>query len=155
MIREIVSRFTSTIAERRAAVRSKIELPIRVSFASKQIGLHLTSAQIGLYLIGRTTDLSSCGIGFIVPSIRIKENYLVAEDRVLDVEIDAYGKKIMMKVCGRRYEEIGLHHSTERYMIGAAIVEMSEQDRRNYEYLLKHYKKLAKVPARSLELGLD
>jgi hypothetical protein len=58
-------------------------------------------------------------------------------------------------VCGRRYEEVGLHHSTERYMIGAEIVEMSDQDRKNYEYLLKNYKKLSRVPAHSLELGLE
>ena len=39
-------------------------------------------------IIGETVDLSRTGIGFVVPSIRAKEKYLVGQERHVNVEID-------------------------------------------------------------------
>ena len=155
MIREIATRFSKVLAERRAAERFKIEVPARVSFEPIENRHNLTGSNDELHAIGLTRNMSVCGLGIIVTSIRLKENYLVGEGRILRVELHAYGKKIMLKVIGRRYEDSGIHHSTERYLIGVEIIGMTEQDRRNYEHLLKHHKKLAKMPMADLELGLD
>ena len=49
-----------------------------------------------------------------------------------------------------RYERVGIHSSTERYLVGATITEMSPDDRQKYEFFLKNGKKLLKasgVPA--------
>lgn len=108
-----------------------------------------------LFLSGETVDISETGIGFVVASIRIKEKYLVGQDRVLNVELELAGKRIQMRVIGRRYERVGIHASTERYLVGAEITEMSPEDRQKYDYFLRNGQKLMKttgIPA--FEMGM-
>ena len=87
---------------------------------------------------GETVDVSKTGIAFLVPQIRIKENYLVGQDRPLNVEIDLPGGKVRMRVVGRRYEREGIHLSDERYLVGAEIIDMSKQDRDTYNQFLRY-----------------
>ena len=94
------------------------------------------------FLAGETVDLSESGIGFIVSSIRIKEKYLAGQERLLNVELDLAGKRVRMQVMGMRYERVGIHVSTEKYLVGAAIVEMNEEDRDAYDHFLNNGKKL-------------
>jgi hypothetical protein len=103
-------------------------------------------------VLGETRDLSNSGIGFIVSSIRIKENYLVGEERLLNAEIDFPTGKVRMRIIGQRYEQVGQHVSTARYLIGAKIVEISDEDREVYEHFLLHGDNRGK---RSLALGVD
>ncbi|HEX6124923.1 MAG TPA: PilZ domain-containing protein [Pyrinomonadaceae bacterium] len=150
MLRELVSKFSVTMIERRASVRKKYQVPVKVCFAPEDNPLNLTRTCEDLFLAGETVDLSSTGIGFIVGFIRIKEKYLVGQDRILNVELDLAGKKVRMQVLGKRYERVGIHASTERYLVGAAITDMSPDDRQKYEHFLSHGKKLLKtsgVPA--------
>ncbi len=90
-----------------------------------------------LSIKGQTKDLSSNGIAFIVDSIRLKEHYLVGENRVLNVELDLPNGKIAMQIIGQRYEQIGEHLSISKYLIGANIVDMSQIERDIYEEYLK------------------
>jgi hypothetical protein len=155
MIRELVSRFSVSWVERRASVRKKFELPVKVCFAPEKNPLNITAPCEELFLSGETVDLSESGIAFVVASIRIKEKYLVGQERLLNVEMELAGKKIHMQVTGKRYERVGIHASTERYLIGAAITNMSPEDRQKYEYFLRNGKKLLKttgVPA--FEMGV-
>ena len=153
MLREIASRFTRVIAERRAAPRKKVSVAVRVRFApvNGSVG-HLKNAE-KLQLCGSTFDISSCGVGLILPSIRLDQNYLVGDDRLLIVEMDIHDRTVIMKVVGRRYEEIGVHLSVKRFLVGAEIVEMSPTDKAAYEYFLKNVRKLGKKLGEVLELG--
>ena len=99
-------------------------------------------------------DISSCGVGLILPSIRLDQNYLVGGDRLLIVEMDIHDRTVIMKVVGRRYEEIGQHLSVKRFVVGAEIVEMTPTDRVAYEYFLKNARKLGKQKGDVLELGV-
>jgi PilZ domain len=155
MLRELVSRFSVTLVERRAAVRKKYQVPVKVCFAPEDNPHNITRTCDDLFLSGETVDLSESGIGFVVSSIRIKEKYLVGQERILKVEIELAGKKITMQVLGKRYERVDIHDSTEKYLVGAAITHMRPEDREKYEYFLKNGKKLLKtagVPA--LEMGV-
>jgi hypothetical protein len=153
MLREIATRFSKVIAERRAAPRKKVSVAVRVRFApiNGSVG-HIRNSE-KLSLSGATQDISSCGLGIIVPSIRLEQNYLVGEDRLLIVEMDIHDRTITMKVIGRRYEEIGEHLSVKRFIVGAEIVDMSPSDREAYEYFLSNAKKLSKRMGDVLELG--
>jgi hypothetical protein len=129
-------------------------VPVKVCFAPEKNVHNLTPCKDS-FLSGETVDLSESGIAFVVSSIRIKEKYLVGQERILHVEMDLAGKKIQMRVLGKRYERVGIHASTERYLVGAAITEMSPDDRTKYEYFLRNGKKLLKtagVPA--FEMGV-
>lgn len=155
MLRELVSKFSVSLIQRRASLRKGFEVPVKVCFAPEQNPHNLTTSCEELFLSGETVDLSESGIAFVVSSIRIKEKYLVGQERILNVEIELAGKKIKMKVLGKRYERVGIHASTERYLVGAAITEMSPDDRQKYDYFLRNGKKLLKtsgVPA--FEMGV-
>ena len=142
MIRELVERFNRTITERRASSRRKYQVPLKVRFAPVNDPMIVRAPCDDSFLCGETVDMSESGIGFMVPSIRIKEKYLVGQERPLDVELDLAGKRVRVRVMGVRYERVGIHLSTEQYLIGAAITEMSEHDRAAYERFLVEGKKL-------------
>lgn len=155
MLRELASRFSVTWIERRASVRKKFQVPVKVCFAPEMNPHNLTQKCDDAFLSGETVDLSETGIAFLVSAIRIKEKYLVGQDRVLNVELELAGKKVRMQVLGKRYEPVGIHDSSERYLVGAAITHMTSDDAQKYEYFLKNGKKLLKtagVPA--LEMGV-
>ena len=107
------------------------------------------------FLSGETTDISETGIGFVVAAIRIKENYLVGQERKLNVELDLSGQKIRMQVQGVRYERVGIHLSTERYLIGAQIVAINEEDKEAYDHLLRHGPKAGSSMASVVEVRVE
>lgn len=155
MLRELVSRFSRTVAERRASVRKKYNLPVKVCFTPETkspVKIHGRCDEA--FLSGETTDLSATGIGFVVSAIRIKEKYLVGQDRLLNVELDLAGAKVRMQVRGVRYERIGIHLSTERYLIGAQIVGMSEDDEAAYTHLLRQGHKTVQPVVSVVEVGI-
>jgi hypothetical protein len=155
MIRELASRFSVTWFERRASVRKKFHVPVKVSFAPEKNPHNIKCPVDESFISGETVDLSETGIGFIVSAIRIKEKYLVGQDRVLNVELELAGKKVRLQLLGKRYERVGIHSSTEKYLVGGVIVAMSADDRQKYEFFLKNGKKLLKasgVPA--FEMGV-
>jgi hypothetical protein len=147
--------FSRTLTERRASPRRKYHVPVKVCFAPEKNPNNLSAKCEEQFLSGETSDVSESGIGFIVSAIRIKEKYLVGQGRPLKVELDIAGRKIRMEVMGVRYERVGLHDSTEKYLIGARISEMSADDRRKYEFFLKNGKKLKASASPAFEMGLD
>lgn len=136
MLRNLIAKFNKALSARVGAARYKHEATIKLSFepTGKTGGLDLTK---NLFITGETVDLSDSGISFTVASIRVKENYLVGENRVLNAELDLPNGKILMKIIGQRYELVGEHLSVERYRIGANIVQMSAENRAAYEDFLK------------------
>lgn len=152
MLRELVSRFSRTVAERRASVRKKYSVPVKVCFAPEK---SLVKGRCDeAFLSGETSDVSETGIGFIVSAIRIKEKYLVGQDRLLNVELDLAGTKVRMQVRGVRYERIGIHLSTERYVIGAQIESVNDEDQAAYEHLLRHGYKAESPVVSVVEVGI-
>jgi hypothetical protein len=154
-LRKLISKFDKSITERSIAQRHKYEVPITVSFEpvrkTGRSSLPLQKFSIN----GETKDLSKTGIAFIVSSIRLSENYLVGDGRVLNVELKLPNGKVELQLVGQRYEPIGdEHNSAIKYLIGAKIVRISESDREVYEEFLLLGKKLQKN-ARSLNFGTD
>ncbi|MDM7923790.1 MAG: PilZ domain-containing protein [Pyrinomonadaceae bacterium] len=152
MIRKLAAKITGLMAERSHSARKRFNAPIKIVIEPYGKGIHTTSSDT-LFIAGETCDLSRSGIGFIVPSIRIKEFYLVGQERTLLAEIDLPGGKMRMKVVGRRYERVGLHDSVERYLIGAEIVEMTKEEREVYEHFLRYGTRKRKATAPGFELG--
>jgi len=153
MLREIATRFTRVIAERRVAPRKKVSVAVRVRLAPDGDAVGHIRASEKVTLGGATRDISACGIGLILPSIRINETYLVGENRPLIVEVDIHDRTVIMKVIAKRYEEVGVHLSVKQFLVGAEIVEMGPTDRVAYEYFLNNARKLMKKKGDVLELG--
>ena len=143
------------MSERAAPKRYEHQMPVCVSFEPYKSNAKSNVAAPTLSVRGNTKDLSVTGIAFIVPSIRLREYYLVGENRLLDVEINLAEGKVRMRVVGQRYEQLGDEHSsTTSYLIGANIVEMSSEDRKIYENFLRAGNKI-ELKAGTLELGID
>ncbi len=155
MLRELVSRFSSTIAARRASVRKNFNVPVKVCFAPENDGVKQPRSWDDAFLSGETTDVSRTGIGFAVSAIRIRDRYLVGQERLLNVELDLSGTKVRMQVRGRRYEKVGIHISTEKYLVGAEIISVDEADKRAYEHFLAHGHKSSGNLAAAFELGAE
>jgi len=153
MIRKLIANFNRLKAERIAPVRHKRAVPIKLSFEpNKDIGKS-DAPQQAVFISGETADLSHSGIAFVVSSIRIKENYLVGEGRVLNAELDLPNGKVLMKIVGERYEQVGEHISTARYFVGASIREMTDENREAYDDFLRFGGR--KGNTGSLKFGID
>lgn len=141
------------MSERAAPKRQEYQVPISISFEPhKNVK---TNASVPLSIRGNTKNLSVAGIAFVVPSIRLREYYLVGENRLLDAELNLPDGKVKMQLVGQRYEQLGDEHSsTTCYLIGASIVEMADDDRRIYEDFLRRGGK-SEIKAATLELGID
>ncbi len=83
-------------------------------------------------LCGETKDFSESGIAFIVPFIRVGNDYLVGDGRTVNIELTLPNGTISFQAIGQRYEPIDQHSSASKFLIGAKITTMSTQDREIY-----------------------
>jgi len=154
MLRKWIAKFNKSMAERVVSVRHNREVPIKLSFEPSGKTGKLSEPPQVLYITGETKDLSVSGIAFTVSSIRIKENYLVGEGRTLNAELDLPGGKVSMKIVGQRYEPVESEHlSVGKYLVGASILQMTDENREVYEYFLRSGG--VKGNTGSLKFGID
>ncbi|HSK73790.1 MAG TPA: PilZ domain-containing protein [Pyrinomonadaceae bacterium] len=138
MIRELVSRLNKSVSKRVVAPRREFSVPISVSIESDKHTGRLNMPAEKLTIRGETVDMSKTGIGFLVSAIRIKEYYLVGEDRTLFVELDLPNGRVKMQVVGRRYEHNDdIHSSGAQFLIGASISNITTENREAYEEFLR------------------
>ena len=155
MIRELITRFNRSLSERMVSARRRHTAPMKVWFdadVNTERGREVAQAAC---IFGETVDISRSGIAFLVPSIRVKEKYLVGHERNLNVEIDLPTGKVQLTAIGRRYEKVGVHISTEWFLVGAQIVSLTGTDKENYETFLRNGNRRGKNTAASLELEID
>ena len=153
MIRKLISKFNKSITKRVVSARHDYEVPIKIWIEPDRVTGRLQKSFEYLTISGETKDLSKTGIAFIVPAIRLREYYLVGENRTLNAELDLPGGKIQMQIIGQRYEPFGKHLSETRYLIGATIARIGGAERDSYEDFLQYGKTRGK--AKGFELGID
>ena len=155
MIRELITKFNRSLSEKMVSSRRNQKAPIKIWIdpdVNTERGRELAQAAC---VVGETVDMSRTGIGFLVSSIRVKEKYLVNQDRKLNVEIDLPNGKVNMRIIGRRYEKVGQHLSTERFLVGAHILEITGSDKKTYEAFLRKGFRVPRGKATNLNLGID
>jgi hypothetical protein len=129
--------------------------PIKIWFDPETHCERAIEAARAACILGETVDISRTGFGFVVSFIRLKEKYLVGQERMLNVEIDLPNGKVFLRAIGRRYEKVGQHVSTERFLVGVQITSLVGQDRETYETFLKNGNRGMKGATRQLGLGID
>jgi len=132
--RRIVSRLRRFIGNRRRTKRVTARLTFTLSLVDPRVNPNgyrrLPSMD------GHTSDISTTGMGLIVPAIRIGEHYLVGEERRLHLKVELPGGPVELNVSPVRYESLEEHYQETGYIIGARIVEMNEPDRARFnEYV--------------------
>jgi|SRR5690349_8824560 hypothetical protein len=153
MIRELVTKLSGVFERNSHHLRKKCDAPVRISFEPVKTTGNLHITMEGLAISGEAVDLSKTGIGFIVSSIRVKEFYLVGQDRTLIVEVDLPAGKIKFKAIGRRYNKFGQHLSNEKYFVGAEIIDIQGRDKQLLEEYLRFGVTQPRTSAASLETG--
>lgn len=154
MLRKVLSKFSKFTVERKAPRRRPHQAPIKITFDPRFSRDVHSSSMDSAFISGETVDISICGIGFSVPSIRIRENYLVGQERPLIAEIELPNGKITATLVGRRYEKVGQHLSTERFIIGAEIVSIDDDDKETLAHFIKYGDRKNKA-ARQFGLEVD
>ncbi|MCW5960546.1 MAG: hypothetical protein KIS76_10325 [Pyrinomonadaceae bacterium] len=155
MLRDLFSKLNRSVSKQVVAPRREHSVPIRLWFEPDRSTGRLTMPAETLSISGETKDLSQTGIAFIVSAIRLREYYLVGEDRVLNAEVDLPTGKVRMQLVGRRYEQVGEHISVSRYLIGAKIVAMTDDNREAYAHFVRFGRKRSKRSGGTLQLGID
>ena len=152
MIRKLISDINKSLTKRVVSSRKSLQYPVKIWFEPDNRTGQPNFPVNNYAVLGETSDLSSSGIGFVVSSIRVRENYLIGEGRILNAEIDLPGGKIEMQIIGRRHEQVGQHISTARFLIGAEIVKMTADNRESYEHFLRYGNRFN---TGELKLGID
>jgi hypothetical protein len=129
-------------------------LPIRITLQPPAVSGKLTLQPEPLSIIGETRDMSETGISFVVPAVRIREHYLVAEERTLLAEVELPDGRVSMTIQGLRYDPLEFADSTAKYLIGAAIRNIQKSDLERYREFLKHSVRKNGSKAAALQLNI-
>ncbi len=134
IVRKLLGKLGDSILKQLASKRISFSAPIKITiYPEIPTGSLKSPKRQSLSVFGETFDLSETGVGFIVPSIRLKEHYLVGENRTLHAEIDLPNGKVQMTLIGVRYEQIDVHNSVSKYLIGAKILSISPESQKIYK----------------------
>jgi hypothetical protein len=135
LLRSIVGRLREFAGDRRHAYRRRVKLPFTVSIH------HQSGQENGRRpmptMQGYTRDISSTGLGLIVPAIRIGGHYLTGEDRLLRIVLEHQSGPIQLIATPVRYDPISDEENEQGFVIGVRITEMSTQDRERFTSALK------------------
>jgi hypothetical protein len=133
-LRSLVGRMREFAGDRRHVPRRRTRLLFTVSPEARRRvnGRRPLSA-----LEGYTRDISTNGLGLIVPAIRIGEHYLAGENCRLLVSLELPSGSIQIHATSARYERLDENESEDGYLIGARITQMSEEHRERFISYLK------------------
>jgi hypothetical protein len=134
-LRKIASRLRELVADRRRAPRYRVSLPVSVSLLDAEASAEPALVQ------GRTRDVSSDGIGVILPNIRVGGRYLVGDSVTLRVTLklpDGYTRLYGTPV---RYEKLDAADPEKGFLVGIRLTDTSERD---YALLVNYINSLKK-----------
>ncbi|HEU5240332.1 MAG TPA: PilZ domain-containing protein [Pyrinomonadaceae bacterium] len=135
VIRSVVSRLRIFLKDRRQSPRLRIHLPLTVSI--HRDGELNGSRKRPQTLSGYTRDISQKGLGLLVTQVHLDGYHLAAGGRELIICLDVDRvKPICMRVAPHRYERLDESIAGCTYLIGARIVNISDEDRLRYSSFL-------------------
>jgi hypothetical protein len=137
MIRKLIDRFSRKLAENSVPNRRRHRAAVKVWF-QPDINTDNEREKARLaFIAGETIDLSRTGVAISTPVIRLKEKYLVGQQRKLNLEISLPTGKVNLCAIGKRYEKIGTDINNERFLVGLQILNCSDTDREAYNTFLR------------------
>jgi hypothetical protein len=137
LIRSMIGYLRQYAGNRRRAPRYKtpLEAALSVSISLLNVKMRVVSGSStasAQSLAGYTRDLSETGLGIIIPSIRIGNNYLAHESRTLQIMLVLPQRRIELHVVPARYNLLEEGAGEKGYLLGVQITEISDDDRALY-----------------------
>ena len=130
LIRSVVSRVRVYFKDRRQSPRLRIRLLFSLSICRDANANG--SARQGHILKGHTRDISAHGLALTVPQVHLDGYHLAAEERQLQLILELPNDLVSMIVVPARYEMLDEAALGCRYLIGAQIRQISDEDRERY-----------------------
>ncbi|HEY3103290.1 MAG TPA: PilZ domain-containing protein [Pyrinomonadaceae bacterium] len=136
LIRSVVSRVRVYFKDHRQTPRLRVRLlfSIAVSRKARANG----AAPQDRTLKGHTRDISASGLALMLPQIHLDGYHLAAEGRELQVTLELPTGTMPLVVIPRRYEKLEESELGCNYLIGARIVQITEEDRTRLESFIAH-----------------
>ena len=136
LIRSVVSRVRTYLKDRRQSPRLRARLGLSISVLRKANANG--SSQVSRTMKGHTRDISAKGLAMLLPQVHLGGYHLAAEGRELHVMLELPDGPMALLVLPRRYEMLDEPELGCNYLIGAKIVELSDQDRIRLEGFVAH-----------------
>jgi len=136
LIRSVVSRVRTYLKDRRQSPRLRVRLGLSISVLRKANAN--SASQVSRTMKGQTRDISARGLAMLLPQVHLGGYHLAAEGRELHVMLELPDGPMALLVLPRRYEMLDEPELGCNYLIGARIVELSDQDRVRLEGFLAH-----------------
>lgn len=133
LLRSIAGRLRHIVGDRRRAPRHLVRLAVVVSLLEERAGAPPT-------LAGHTRDVSSTGLGVVLPSIRVGERYLAGEGQTLRVVLRLPDAQVRLYATPVRYERFDPGDAEAGYLIGLRLTGGDERDRAAYDTYLSTLK---------------
>lgn len=127
LIRSVVSRVRTFLKDRRHSPRLRVRLRFSISVLRKANSNG--SGPSSSTLKGHTRDISTKGLAMLLPQVHLAGYHLAAEGRELHVMLELPDGPMSMMVLPRRYEMLDDADLGCNYLIGAKIIDLSDQDR--------------------------
>jgi c-di-GMP-binding flagellar brake protein YcgR len=125
MIRSVVSRVRVYFKDRRQSPRARTRVLFSISIRKKV----RSNGAADRTLKGHTRDVSITGLAMMLPQVHLEGHHLAAESRELQVMLELPGGAIPLVVIPKRYEKLDEAELGCNYLIGAKIVQISDEDR--------------------------
>jgi c-di-GMP-binding flagellar brake protein YcgR len=127
MIRSVVSRVRVYFKDRRQSPRLRTRLLFSISVRRKARANGAPAADRTLK--GHTRDISSSGLAMMLPQVHLEGHHLAAGGRELEVLLELPSGVMPLVVIPKRYEKLDESELGCTYLIGARIVQVSDEDR--------------------------
>ena len=124
--RRFVSRLRRYLGNRRRYKRTRARLSFTLSLSDPRTTSNGSRRLPSM--AGHTLDVSTTGLGLIVPAIRIGEHYLVGDDRRLHLSLELPSGSAELTVVPVRYESLEEAAEETGYVIGVRVADKTSQD---------------------------
>lgn len=129
---------------RRLKVRCEVELVADLSLLDSEV----QNSDSSLVFMGRTHDLSSAGLGMILPSTIIDERFCTGSNR-LNLSLHVPGGVIGLEVSPVRCERLNMPYASQGYLLGTKITNVENRDQ--FEKYLESLAGLGAKSKRAIE----
>jgi hypothetical protein len=139
LIRSIASRLRELVGNRRRAQRyvAQLEAGLALSVSNSKTGAKVRDGRMPLTLAGHTRDISATGLALVMPAIRIGGQYIMGENRTLEITLKLPSCTVKVNATPVRYSPLDEEGPNTGYLIGAQIIDMSEADRERFDAYLQ------------------
>lgn len=112
--------------------RSALEVSLHGDTSMLDIRTKNDSEKFPLTLLGHTSDLNETGLGLILPSFRIDEEFCADQSRTLQLEVGLPRALVKMEAAPVHCEPLNRGEPTSGCILGMRIINMDESDRQRF-----------------------